>query len=219
MTAWTHGMARDATRTLLVSSGNGPGECRQAVAHVLEVMREEAEGRGFDIDISERAAQHGPSSAIVVVSGPGSGAWAAAWEGVILWKCQSAIRPRHRRKNWFVQVFRAEESDPDVQIAPGEVQMQAIRAGGPGGQHQNKTASAIRATWASREGRSYAVVVRDERSQHRNRDIALARLGALVAADRREAEDARKGAARHLHHQLERGNPSRIFEGPSFKAA
>jgi peptide chain release factor len=205
-----------STARLLVSSGNGPGECRQAVGHALAALRTEAQTLGVEIDIFKRSAEHGPRSAIVILSGRGAARIAHAWEGAILWKCQSTLRPRHKRKNWFIQIFRLDAPAPDLRIAPSEVEMQAIRAGGPGGQHQNKTASAIRARWRSPEGQDYTVVVRDERSQHRNRSIAIARLAALVDADRAEADASRKGEARHLHHQLERGNPKRIFEGPGF---
>lgn len=203
--------------TLLVSSGNGPGECRQAVAHTLDAIRKDATRLGVEIDISERPARHGPSSAIVVLAGSRAYDMAQAWEGVVLWRCQSSLRPKHRRKNWFVQVFHLEDATAPCKIDPSRIEMQALRAGGPGGQHQNTTASAIRARWVSPEGQSYAVVVRDERSQHRNRSLALARLSALVAADRAESEAAARGAARYLHHQLERGDPARVFEGPRFR--
>lgn len=204
---------------LLISSGNGPGECRQAVAHVLEHMRKEAEAASVQIDISEREAPHGPSSAIVILNGAGATALARAWVGAVLWRCQSALRPRHRRKNWFVQIFELEHQTNAISIDPSDVQMTAIRAGGPGGQHQNKTSSAIRARWASPDGHTYAVVVRNQRSQHQNRRIALDRLQELASADHREVEDARRGQAHHMHHQLERGNPRRTFEGPKFQEA
>jgi peptide chain release factor len=204
---------------LLISSGNGPGECRQAVAHVLDQMRKEAEAADVQIDISEREAPHGPTSAIVILGGAGAPALAKAWIGVVLWHCQSTLRPRHRRKNWFVQVFELEHQINAVSIDPSDVEMTAIRAGGPGGQHQNKTSSAIRARWAAPDGQTYAVVVRNQRSQHQNRRIALARLQDLASADHREAEDAQRGQAHRLHHQLERGKPNRIFSGPKFKEA
>jgi peptide chain release factor len=94
-----------------------------------------------------------------------------------------------------------------------------IRAGGLGEQHKNNTASVIHARWTHLSGRSYAIVVRDQRSQHQNRRLALARLVALVAADEAEAQAARKGVVRHLHHQLHRGAPARIFEGDRFQPA
>ena len=112
-----------------------------------------------------------------------------------------------------------EPDEVEVKIDPGDLDIQTMRAGGPGGQHQNKTSSAIRARWASPDGPSYAVVVRDHRSQHQNSKIALERLQALASADAADLAASRKGEARHLHHQLERGNPSRVFDGQSFRPA
>lgn len=197
--------------SLLVSSGNGPGECRQAVGHVLDRMAAEAAEAGVSLDLAERGGRHGPVSAVAVVAGAGAEAFARRWQGVMLWRCPSALRPRHKRKNWFVQVFRLPEAARGAEIDPRDVEMVAIRAGGPGGQHQNKTSSAIRARW-----RDYAVVVRDERSQHQNRRLAIARLQALADADAMEAQAARDGQAHWLHHQLQRGDPARVFEGPGF---
>lgn len=197
--------------TLLISSGNGPGECQQAVAHVLARLAGEADDIGVTLDRVDRPGRCGPVSAVVVLSGAGAAGLAARWEGVVLWRCASALRPLHRRKSWFVQVFRLPEVAPETRIDQRAVQMQAIRAGGPGGQHQNKTSSAIRATW-----QGYAVVVRDERSQHRNRALALERLQALADADARQARAMRDGQAHGLHHRVQRGAPRRIFDGPDF---
>lgn len=202
---------------LLVSSGNGPGECRQVVAHVLECIIAEAEQAFVGVDIVERTARDGPSSAVVMLSGEGAEALRDAWLGVILWRCQSTLRPKHRRKNWFVQVFALPNGEAAVQIDPESVQIQAIVAGGPGGQHQNKTASAIRARWQAPSGQAYAVVVRDHRSQHQNRRIALQRLQALVDADCAEARGAQKSNAHQMHHDLQRGAPRRVFTGPGFR--
>jgi peptide chain release factor len=89
-----------------------------------------------------------------------------------------------------------------------------MRSSGPGGQHVNTTASAVRATHLPT---GVSVVARDERSQHRNRALALARLAATLAgrADAREA-DLRHGRWK-LHASLERGNARRVFLGPGFE--
>ncbi len=55
--------------------------------------------------------------------------------------------------------------------------METFRAGGPGGQHQNKTESGVRLT---HEPTGISVISRESRSQHRNRQIALARLRAAL---------------------------------------
>ncbi|MEM8571975.1 MAG: peptide chain release factor-like protein [Pseudomonadota bacterium] len=202
---------------LLVSSGNGPGECRQAVGHLLHWLGAEAERRGLTIDIAERDAPHGPASAVVLLTGRDAEPMARAVEGVMLWRNPSRLRPKHRRKTWFVQVFRLPPAPRRVHIDPEAVDMQAMPAGGPGGQHQNKTESAVRARWTDPDGRTWSVAVRETRSQHQNRRLALERLAALVAADRAEAEAARQGAAWALHGQLQRGAPRRIFEGKLFR--
>ncbi len=202
------------TPCLLVSSGNGPGECQQAVDHVLRRMTQEAARADLTLDIAPRPGRDGPVSAIVMVQGAAAMSFVRAWEGVMLWRCPSQLRPRHRRKTWFVQVFRLETVAEARTLDPAEVQMQAIRAGGPGGQHQNKTASAIRARW-----RDYAVVVRDERSQHQNRRLALERLAVLVAADEAEQNSARTAMTHGLHNSLQRGDPKRVFDGPAFLEA
>lgn len=203
--------------TLLLSSGNGPGECRQAVAHLLIRLAEEAGLLGLDLDVAERAAPHGPASAVIVLTGTGAAEMAREWEGSILWRCLSSLRPKHPRKNWFAQIFRLAPAPVAIRLDPETVEMQAIRAGGPGGQHQNKTSSAIRARWVDPQGRAWSVVVRDNRSQHMNRRVALDRLSVLISADRAEAAASQKAAVHDLHAQIRRGDPRKIFEGEGFR--
>ena len=200
------------TKALLISSGNGPAECRQAVGHVLRVLSQEAEAQKVAFDVLERPAKHGPVSAVVTLSGARALELTNAWAGPILWRCASQLRPTHRRKNWFIEVFALPEHPGSIAIEPGEVTMTAIRAGGPGGQHQNKTSSAIRAVW-----QGYSVVVRDQRSQHQNRRLALERLQALAGADQAAQEMAQQSDIHRLHHQVQRGDPKRVFDGVRFK--
>ena len=63
-----------------------------------------------------------------------------------------------------------------------------------------------------------SVVVRDGRSQHRNKAIAVERLQTLLGTHKDLQESLRKQKQNHLHHQLERGNPVRRFKGASFNA-
>src|SRR5262249_42860084 len=87
-------------------------------------------------------------------------------------------------------------------------------AGGPGGQHQNMTASAVRAVHKST---GLTVVARDGRSQHRNKAIALKRLGTLLKVDGELAAVADDQRVRSGHRRLERGRPIRTFEGKDFR--
>ena len=203
--------------TLLVTGGLGVAECELAVGHFLNWMADRAALCHLDLDIAERPARVGPSSAVVIVGGKGAEAFARQVEGVVLWRCQSPLRPQHDRKSWFIQCFRLPATPAALQIAPGEIEMQAIRAGGPGGQHQNKTSSAIRARWRDPQGKLWSVVVRDSRSQHQNRKLALDRLASLIAAEQAETEASRKYRNWVQYNHVQRGSPRWTFSGPGFE--
>lgn len=207
---------------LLVTTGRGPAECRIALAGLLEVMAREARALGVDLDIVESRDPdgHGPGSAVVVAS-TADGASAAAdvfarrWIGTLLWVAPSPVRPGHKRRNWFVACSRLEHVPVAAPpLAASDVRFETFRAGGAGGQHQNKTESAVRAVHMPT---GLVTVVRSERSQHRNRAVALARLtelvrlGAVLAA----AQGRREEWARH--DELERGRPLRTFRGSKFE--
>lgn len=198
--------------SLLISSGDGPEECRQAVAHVVARMAAEAEVLGVEMNVSLAGQNGHPSSAIVLLDGVGAQDIATAWLGTVLWRNKSKLRPEHRRANWFVGVFALEPPPKCVEpIAMAEVRFSSFRAGGPGGQHQNTTDSAVRAEW-----RGIVAISRDERSQHRNKAVALERLQYLIDLGdvQNRAEAKRKGNL--LHKALERGAARRIFQGERF---
>jgi peptide chain release factor len=203
---------------LLITSGRGPAECRIALARTLDVLVNQAEAAGLDVDVAKGpdCDRHGPASAIVVVEGADAEAFAATWIGSILWVARSPLRPHHRRKNWFIAVSRLEAP----RAAPAaldmrDVRFEAFRAGGAGGQHQNKTESAVRAVHVPT---GLTVVVRDARSQHRNRAIAMQRLAALLALAGELAAATDRQTVQAGHDLLERGRPVRTFVGEEFRA-
>jgi peptide chain release factor len=129
------------------------------------------------------------------------------WQGTVQWTAQSPFRPEHKRKNWFVGV--------DVFAPPREARFHAkdlrfetMRASGPGGQHVNRTESAVRVTHMPS---GLQATASEERSQHRNKALAIARLtrklDKLEASGRGKAKEMRWRA----HQALERGNPVRVF--------
>jgi peptide chain release factor len=202
---------------LLLTSGRGPEECRIALARVLEVLAREAGASGLDLDVATgpNPDGHGPASAIVLLGGHDAEAFAATWVGSILWVARSPLRPHHKRKNWFIGVFRLEPRAIErAELGPGDVRFEAFSAGGPGGQHQNKTASAVRAV---HKPTGLAVVAREGRSQHRNKAIALKRLGALLKLEEELAAVADDQRVQSGHGRLERGRPIRTFEGKDFR--
>ncbi len=204
---------------LLFTSGRGPAECRIALVKALGVLRREAEEAGLDLDIARGDApdKYGPGSAVAIVQGDGEEAFAKSWTGSILWVAPSPVRPHHKRKNWFVAVLPLPAQTAQSAILDvADVHFEAFRAGGPGGQHQNKTESAVRAV---HKPTGIAVVSRDQRSQHRNKAIALERLSELL---RIGEELARMTDLQHMnsgHDKLERGHPVRRFKGGEFLPA
>lgn len=201
--------------TLLVTAGNGPAECNQAVGHILDRMQDEAEIFGLDLSIHRTHGLQGPKSAVVVVHGTGRVTFAKSWRGTVQWRMPSQLRKHHKRSNWFVGVFAIEPASTHADpIRQTDVAFSTLRAGGPGGQHQNTTDSAVRAV---HKQSGLTVVVREARSQHRNKALALERLEALRAAQMAADLEDRKNSQNQLHHALERGNPLRVFSGAKFQ--
>lgn len=208
-------MSNSSEICLLITSGNGPGECQQAVAGVLQRMQKDADAAGLDLDASTTPTRDGLKSAVVVLHGAGAAAFAARWCGSIRWRAKSTLRPHHKRANWFVGVFALKNSTTQVAtIQPHEVTFESFRAGGPGGQHQNTTDSAVRAT---HRPTGLTAIAREMRSQHRNKALAIERLRALMSAQATADAEARKGDQNQLHNTLERGTPVRCFKGPAFR--
>jgi peptide chain release factor len=201
---------------LLLTSGRGPGECRIALARTLGILAREAAANDLDFDAATgpNPDGHGPASAIALLDGRGAEAFAATWIGSILWVARSPLRPHHRRKNWFIGVFKLEPRTIEPELNPADVRFEAFSAGGPGGQHQNKTASAVRAV---HKPTRLAVVAREGRSQHRNKAIALKRLDALLKLKHELAAVTDDQHVQSGHSRLERGRPIRIFEGKDFR--
>lgn len=200
--------------SFLITSGNGPAECQQAVAGVLEILKREADSNHVDCDISSVNSKHGLKSAIVTLHGQTTAAFAEGWIGTVRWRAKSTLRPHHKRANWFIGVFKLPSAPKAVDLQPGDVRFDRFRAGGPGGQHQNTTDSAVRATHTPT---GVTVVVREARSQHRNKALALERLSALMTRQSQVDREALQNSQNQLHMQLERGNPVRSFKGAQFK--
>jgi peptide chain release factor len=204
---------------LLITSGRGPAECRIAVAHALRRLALEAEAAGCDCAVAEddHADPHGPASAIVVLDGEAAADLAQRWTaGSILWVSKSPLRPRHGRKNWFIGVVALPATQGMMAPATADIRFESFRAGGPGGQHQNTTESAVRAVHTPT---GLSAVARDGRSQHRNKLLAVERLRALLDAKTRLAQDGEARLIQTAHHNVERGAPGLRFEGAEFRPA
>jgi len=209
-------MSTSSQHRLLVTSGDGPRECRRAVALVLRRIEKEAVQHGlcFDATIADSDQPLDPASALVTLEGPRAEHLASTRWGTIQWTCRSPFRPHHKRRNWFVGVYPVSGSrQEEIALKPQELRIETFRSGGPGGQHQNTTDSGVRITHLPTGVSARST---DERSQHRNRQVALGRLEALFLLERAEGLARNRTEQNRLHRQLERGNPVRIFKGERF---
>ena len=146
-------------------------------------------------------------SALIQVKGIGTETFLATWTGTVQWIAPSPYRRYHKRKNWFVAV-QAFEASEIFKWQEKEVQFQTLRAYGPGGQHVNKTESAVRARHIPS---GIAVVASERRSQYQNKTEALARLQAKVNQWFLEQAAAKSQDQWQQHNTLERGNAIRTF--------
>lgn len=196
---------------LQITAGDGPAECAWAVLRVVEKLKEESQAAGIEARVLEIEPGPRPATAqsalIGLLGDPSLASFIESWCGTVQWIVRSPFRPEHKRKNWFVGV-RAFEPPSEEVIHARDLRFETMRASGPGGQHVNRTESAVRVTHAPTGLQASAS---EERSQHRNRKLALARLAAKLE----ELEAGRRGESKKkrwmAHHELERGNPVRIF--------
>ncbi len=204
------------SRWLQITAGQGPAECQWAVARLVELIQGEAVRQGLNCRLLETIPgekNDTMKSALLAIEGPAEANFAAGWQGTIQWVGKSPYRPNHKRKNWFVgvEVYVPPEQP---QWSDGDVRVDVMRSAGPGGQHVNKTSSAIRITHLPT---GLTVVAREERSQQQNRRLASARLAQLLKNQRTGAEAELQRRRWQQHAELERGKPVCVFEGPDFR--
>jgi len=195
---------------LQITAGQGPVECAWAVAKVLERLQKEA----LEAAVASNVIEFEPGlasgtlqSVLIALEGEGAGEFARTWRGTVQWIARSPFRPEHKRKNWFVGVEVLEPVE-ETRLNRADVRWETMCASGPGGQHVNRTESAVRVTHLPSGLQATAA---EERSQYRNRALAFARLiqklDELNLGRQREARELRW----RTHRELERGNPARTF--------
>ncbi|GLS21966.1 peptide chain release factor H [Labrys miyagiensis] len=196
-----------STILVCVTSGRGPAECRAAVAEVVAALQREAASAGVDCAAEANPMGDKPS-VLISLGGEGAAALLRDWEGTVQCVADSRMRPHHRRKNWFVAVHRVPEPPAVPDLLPGDLVFETRRAGGPGGQHQNRTESAVRVV---HKPTGASAIARDDRCQHRNRALAVARLRAVLAGMQERERNAGRFREWLARIQVERGNPVRVI--------
>ena len=201
-----------------LQAGSGGTEAQDWTEMLLRMYLRWAESKGFKTELMEVSDGDvaGVKSATIRVSGEYAFGWLRTETGIHRLVRKSPFDSNNRRHTSFSAAFVYPEIDDDIdiEINPADLRIDVYRASGAGGQHVNKTESAVRAIHLAS---GIAVRVEGERSQHANKKRALELLALKLAehhqtALRQHAADAHKSL-----YQVERGNPRRVFKGADFR--
>ncbi len=183
---------------LAIHAGAGGTESQDWAEMLLRMYLRWAERHGYKAEVLETSPgeEAGIKSAMVSMSGSYAYGYLKSEHGVHRLVRLSPFDADHARHTSFalVEVLPEAQEDVDITIAPEDVKIETFKSSGPGGQHMQKTSSAVRITHLST---GLVVSCQSERSQHQNKDIAMkvleARLLRLEMARRAEERTALKG--------------------------
>ena len=177
---------------LALHAGAGGTESQDWVEMLFRMYTRWAERRGFKTETLDYLAgdEAGIKSVTFLIQGLNAYGYAKAEKGVHRLVRISPFDASGRRHTSFASLEVMPELDDDVQIDinPDDLKVDTYRASGAGGQHINKTDSAIRITHIPT---GIVVSCQNERSQHKNRDIAMKMLMAKLI-ERKEQENKEK---------------------------
>ena len=221
-----------------INAGTGGTEAQDWAEMLMRMYMRWAEQHDYKVQLLEQSEGEaaGIKSATLQVSGPNAYGWLKTEAGVHRLVRISPFDSAARRHTNFasVWVYPVVDDNIDIAIDPSDLKVDTYRASGAGGQHVNKTESAIRITHVPS---GIIVACQTDRSQHRNRAMAMAMLKARLYEAELQKREAAAAAVENAKtdigwgHQIrnyvlapyqlvkdlrtgvEKGNPDAVLDG------
>ncbi|OGT42021.1 MAG: peptide chain release factor 2 [Gammaproteobacteria bacterium RIFCSPHIGHO2_12_FULL_37_34] len=195
-----------------IQSGSGGTEAQDWANMLLRMYLRWGERHGFHTELIEVSPGEvaGIKSATVKLSGPYAYGWLRTESGVHRLVRKSPFDANHKRHTSFASVFVSPEIDDDIEIEinPADLRIDTYRASGAGGQHVNRTDSAVRITHTPT---NIVVQCQSDRSQHKNRAQAMKQLRARLYEMEKQKQHAKQEVLEASKKEITWGSQIRSY--------
>jgi peptide chain release factor 2 len=195
-----------------IHPGAGGTESQDWAEMLLRLYRRYLERNGYEYRLLDLTPgdEAGIKNATLEITGEYAYGKMKAESGIHRLVRISPFDSNHRRHTSFVSVFVYPEIEDriEVEIKPTDIRIDTYRSSGAGGQHVNKVSSAVRITHFPT---GIVVQCQNERSQHKNRDMAMRVLRSRIYAKLLEEEEERKARAAGEKKDISWGNQIRSY--------
>jgi peptide chain release factor 2 len=197
---------------LAIHAGAGGTESQDWAEMLMRMYLRWAERRGYKAEVLDTSPgdEAGIKSAVIAVNGDYAFGYLKSEHGVHRLVRLSPFDADHARHTSFalVEVMPQAEENIDLAISPEDVKIETFRSSGPGGQHMQKTSSAVRLTHLPS---GIVVTCQSERSQHMNKDIAFKILRARLLEREMEKREEEKAQLKGKRIEAGWGNQIRSY--------